>query len=162
MNCHHNHQSYQNNTYHHPYLSPPPPEPLPLTCISSRHSQKCITLQKLSIKLNINFSLLKPILVGNFFEIFCTAIYCKQFKLLTYFQHWQLGHSISYQFTYILITLVLNVQTNRPYTLLGQDFFVNYTWVGRTLVTSYLINRPPSLPFWCISSFMNSPQGSYG
>ena len=35
--------------------------PLPATCVSSRHSQKCVTLLKLTTELKTNFSLIGPI-----------------------------------------------------------------------------------------------------
>ena len=60
---------------------------------------------------------------GFVLKILWTVIDPKRLGLLTLFQRWQLGHSISYQLTYILTKLVLNVKTNCPYTAFSQDFF---------------------------------------
>ena len=37
------------------------------TCVSSRHSRKCVTLLKLRMELKTNFSFFKPILSANYF-----------------------------------------------------------------------------------------------
>ena len=90
------------------------------TCVSSRHGGKCVNLLKLRMELNTK-------IFKKYFKRLFTAINRKLLERLTKFQRWELGMSISYQLTYILIKLVLNCHTNRPYTSYVQDFFFKST-----------------------------------
>ena len=96
------------------------------TCVSSsrvNQPKMCHSL-KVEAKLKCNFSLLEPIFWGVFYcSKLWIAISPSRLELLTLFQSWELGHSTSYQLTYILTKLVLKVQTNCPYTSLNRDFF---------------------------------------
>ena len=92
-----------------------------VTHVSSRHSQKCVTLLKFRTELNINLLLLGPIFLGVFCcWKFLIIISSKPFKL---FQNRELVLCISYHLTYILIKLTLNSHTNCLSALYDRDIF---------------------------------------
>ena len=98
------------------------------TCVSGMHSRKCVTLQKLRTELTIYIFLLWSIFLDNFSEELWTTINPKPLELLTLFQRWELGLSISYQVTSGDRKLALNMLTNCPYTSLDFFFFLTTTF----------------------------------
>ena len=81
------------------------------TCVSSRHSREYITVLKLMTELTFKKNFLNTY-SWTFFKELLTDITHKPVVLLTY----------------ILIMLVLNCHTNRPYTSCGGDFFESTTF----------------------------------
>ena len=94
---------------------------LSVTCVSSMHSQKCVTLLKLRTDLTIYFFFCDPYLWKEKKTLNCHHTYTvRAFDLIPTLRT---RLSISYHMTYIIIKLVLNCHMNWPYTLCGRDFF---------------------------------------
>ena len=88
-----------------------------VTCVSSMHSRKCVTLLKLRTELTINFFLLYSIFVDTFLW---RTLNCHKSNLIP-----TLRARPEYQLSGDIHKAETNIPTNRPYTSSDWIFFCN-------------------------------------